>query len=87
MECFCGNKHPKDNSEVNESRCDTICPGDSHSKCGGYLAMNIYQTGVIPFGANLSTVDDARKAEVSKNPVRIVYLVSPNFMLCMKGQI
>ena len=82
MECFCGNKHPKDNSEVDESRCDTICPGDSHSMCGGYLTMNIYQTGVIPFGANLSNVDDARKAEV-----RIVYLVSPNLMLCQGTKI
>ena len=82
MECFCGNKHPKDNSEVDESRCDTICPGDSHSKCGGYLTMNIYQTGVIPLRVNLSDVDDARKAEV-----RIVYLVSPNLMLCQGTKI
>ena len=76
VECFCGNERPLENSNVEESRCNKFCPGNSDAKCGGYLTMNVYQTGVIPFKAEPARDDEDSKAEALRNPVRIVYLVS-----------
>ena len=75
MECFCGNERPSVNSDVDASKCNKFCPGDSEAKCGGYLTMNVYQTGVIPFKSEPARDDEVSKAEALRNPVRIVYLV------------
>ena len=50
--------------------------GNLDSRCGGYLTMNVYQTGVIPFKSKPARDDEDSRAEALKNPVRIVYLVS-----------
>ena len=75
VECFCGNERPSVNSDVDASKCNKFCPGDSDAKCGGYLTMNVYQTGVIPFKSEPARDDEVSKAEALRNPVQIVYLV------------
>ena len=47
-ECFCGNKRPDEDKLLDESKCNMTCPGDEKQFCGGYLTMNVYQTGYIP---------------------------------------
>ena len=76
VECFCGNERPSERFHIVGSKCDKFCPGDSDSKCGGYLTMNVYQTGVIPFKSAPARDDEESKTEALRNPVRIVYLVS-----------
>ena len=51
-ECFCGERSLSElnnNYKVSEDKCDKKCPADSTMTCGGYLTMNLYQTGLVPF--------------------------------------
>ena len=75
MECFCGNERPSERYRIVDSKCNKFCPGDSDAKCGGYLTMNVYQTGVIPFKSEPARDDEESKAQALRDPVRIVYLV------------
>lgn len=45
-ECFCGNEEPPLDSKLPDSSCNMKCPAEPKSACGGYYAMNIYETGI-----------------------------------------
>lgn len=45
-ECFCGSNAPADSTKLPDSTCNMKCSGDPHEICGGYYAMNIYETGI-----------------------------------------
>lgn len=45
-ECFCGADPPTDAAKLADSSCNMKCSGDQHEICGGYYAMNIYETGI-----------------------------------------
>lgn len=44
-ECWCSGTMAKKRSQMNDAKCNHTCPGDTSSRCGGYLAVNIYHTG------------------------------------------
>lgn len=45
-ECFCGVDAPPDASKIAEHNCNMQCSGQPQQLCGGYYAMNIYETGI-----------------------------------------
>lgn len=45
-ECFCGNDTPPLDNKLPDSSCNMKCPADPRLACGGYYAMNIYETGI-----------------------------------------
>lgn len=45
-ECFCGHDEPSIDSKLPDSSCNMKCPAEPKSACGGYYAMNIYETGI-----------------------------------------
>lgn len=45
-ECFCGADAPPEAAKLPDSSCNMKCSGDQHEICGGYYAMNIYETGI-----------------------------------------
>ena len=45
FECFCGNTRPPPSSALEQIKCGTPCPGAQDSSCGGYLAVDVYETG------------------------------------------
>lgn len=45
-ECFCGADLPPDAVKLPDSSCNMKCSGNLHEVCGGYYAMNIYETGI-----------------------------------------
>ena len=73
VECFCGNKLPGDQHLLPEERCDTQCPGQEDANCGGYLTMNLYETGFSPLQpSKLGAVTGAEGRE----KVKVVYLLT-----------
>lgn len=76
VECFCGNVLPLD-KQIDDSRCDQICPGNEQMKCGGYLTMDVYLTGLkplLPPKTGLETVHD----EDRSYQVGVVFLLTLN---------
>ncbi|XP_042203062.1 xylosyltransferase oxt-like [Homarus americanus] len=74
-ECFCGNEEIPLQMKVADSLCNMPCTGDSHLKCGDYLHINIYQTGLAKY------VPQALKGPSSAGrniPVRIVFILTVN---------
>ncbi|KAK8750509.1 hypothetical protein OTU49_014874, partial [Cherax quadricarinatus] len=60
---------------VAESMCNMPCSGDPHLKCGDYLHINIYQTGLAKY------VPSALKGHSSAGnnaPVRIAFILTVN---------
>jgi len=45
-ECFCGFDTPPRAAKIPDSSCNTKCLGNAKEICGGYYAMNIYETGI-----------------------------------------
>lgn len=51
-ECFCGNAEPPAAAKLNatadadSNECNYPCVGDADQMCGGYFAMNVYETGI-----------------------------------------
>lgn len=45
-ECFCGNNEPNRALRLPDPNCNMKCPGDPKEACGGYFAINIYETGI-----------------------------------------
>lgn len=45
-ECFCGTDVPPDSAKLSDSTCNMKCSGSVQEVCGGYFAMNIYETGI-----------------------------------------
>jgi len=72
-ECFCGNTQPQPSSALDQSKCGTPCPGDEDTTCGGYLAMDVYHTGLKHF---VPPKLGAVHAEDPHPPVKVVYLLT-----------
>nr|CAH7713300.1 unnamed protein product [Callosobruchus chinensis] len=74
-ECFCGTEEPPLSSKIPDSSCNSKCPGDPHSTCGGYYAINIFQTGISKFVAQIASTEGNN---VTVKPVKIVFLLTLN---------
>jgi len=73
MECFCGNSRPEPSSALENSKCSMKCPGSKDATCGGYLAVDVYETGLKPL------VPSKLGSEISLSPqppVKLVYLLT-----------
>jgi len=70
VECFCGNEVPVQSS-IPDKMCDMPCPGNRNSTCGGYLALDLYRTG-------LQTLVPSKlgSSEASTSRVKVVFLLS-----------
>uniref|UniRef100_A0A182LRE1 protein xylosyltransferase n=1 Tax=Anopheles culicifacies TaxID=139723 RepID=A0A182LRE1_9DIPT len=73
-ECFCGDELPKASAKLPDSSCNIKCPGDPKQACGGYFAINVYETGIRKFAAQ-STEAVPRQADET---VRIAFLLTLN---------
>lgn len=73
VECFCGNSAPPPPTKLQDTACSKPCPGDPNLTCGGYLSMDVYQTG-------LELVSPPKVAPVvaSSAPVGVVFLLTVN---------
>lgn len=45
-ECFCGNEDLPLQMKASDKMCGMACTGDPKLKCGDYLYVSIYQTGL-----------------------------------------
>lgn len=80
-ECFCSKERPAANLTLPSRYCDMVCPADENELCGGYLAMDVFSTG-------LPTVGEVTKREIlwplalasakTLKPARIAFLLSVN---------
>ncbi|XP_069970502.1 xylosyltransferase oxt [Penaeus vannamei] len=73
-ECFCGNEELPVKLKAAESFCNMPCSGDERLKCGDYLHMNVYQTGLAKY------VPVALKGPSTANDsaVRIAFILTIN---------
>ncbi len=75
VECFCHDQEPPDKRKVTKDgkrKCDRECPTDASQRCGGYLAMNVYHTGLVPHPADLGPSEESDP----EKPVSIAYLLT-----------
>lgn len=72
-ECFCGNDELPENDNVSDGDCSMDCVGDSRIKCGGYLRISIYQTGLAKY-----VPKPLKKPGFGSRPARIVYILTVN---------
>ncbi|XP_014216073.1 xylosyltransferase oxt [Copidosoma floridanum] len=76
MECFCGKEKPSKINLLSDSSCNMKCPGDPKQRCGGYLTINVFSTGIKRFKSHEA------KNSSSKNTldesIRIAYLLTVN---------
>ncbi|XP_059620080.1 xylosyltransferase oxt [Phlebotomus argentipes] len=73
-ECFCGNDEPPANAKLPDPSCNMKCPGDAKEACGGYFAVNIYETGIRKFAAQVAELIP----KSGKPRVRIAFLLTLN---------
>lgn len=75
VECFCGNETPEPGRKASggEKECDKVCPGNPSQKCGGYLTMNVYQTGRFQV---IQSKEQKESESSTTSPARIVYLLT-----------
>lgn len=45
-ECFCGFDAPPSSAKLPDSSCNMKCLGNAKEICGGFYAMNVYETGI-----------------------------------------
>ncbi|XP_011505061.1 PREDICTED: xylosyltransferase oxt [Ceratosolen solmsi marchali] len=76
LECFCGKEEPSKANQLPDSSCNMQCPGDSKQSCGGYLAMNVFSTGIQRFKPQEARNSSLKSAD--KTPVKIAYLLTVN---------
>lgn len=71
VECFCGSSAPPPPTKLQDTACSKPCPGDPSSTCGGYLSMDVYQTG-------LELITPPKVVPVSDSPasVGVVFLLT-----------
>ncbi|XP_020814451.1 xylosyltransferase oxt [Drosophila serrata] len=74
-ECFCGFDTPPRAAKLPDSSCNTKCLGNPKEICGGFYAMNIYETGIAKFTAQLAATTTP-PAGVKR--VRIAFLLTLN---------
>lgn len=46
VECFCGMEEPSQLKRLPDSSCNMKCSGNPKHSCGGYLAINVFWTGI-----------------------------------------
>uniref|UniRef100_A0A1L8E2J2 protein xylosyltransferase n=1 Tax=Nyssomyia neivai TaxID=330878 RepID=A0A1L8E2J2_9DIPT len=73
-ECFCGNDEPPAAAKLPDPSCNMKCPGDAKEACGGYFAVNIYETGIQKFTAKTAQLIP-KSGDVK---VRIAFLLTLN---------
>ena len=81
VECFCGNTKPPASKELGEDKCDMPCPGEEGESCGGYLTMDVFQTGLKPLvpsklGRGPWPITGNEENVDGQPPVKIVYLLT-----------
>eukprot|EP00090_Calanus_glacialis_P003355 TRINITY_DN12484_c0_g1_i5.p1 TRINITY_DN12484_c0_g1~~TRINITY_DN12484_c0_g1_i5.p1 ORF type:complete len:892 (-),score=268.22 TRINITY_DN12484_c0_g1_i5:184-2859(-) len=81
FECFCGNTPPPPSSALEQSKCGTPCPGSQDSSCGGYLAVDVFETGLTPLappklGLEHKFFTGAVHPVSPQPPVKLVYLLT-----------
>ena len=69
VECYCGDSI-EDRMRISEGRCNMTCSGDSSKRCGGSLALNVYETK-LDRQLNLTRTSAAD----GNNKIRIAYLL------------
>lgn len=73
LECFCGNAQPQASLLLDPGKCDLPCPGGGPATCGGYLTMDITETGLVPY---LPSKLGQEGQSQDQAPVRLVYLLT-----------
>ncbi|EDW78740.1 oxt [Drosophila willistoni] len=73
-ECFCGFDTPPSASKLPDSSCNIKCLGNAKEICGGFYAMNVYETGIAKFTAQLA----ATSSPTGESRVRIAFLLTLN---------
>ncbi|BFF99022.1 xylosyltransferase oxt [Drosophila madeirensis] len=73
-ECFCGFDPPPKAAKLPDSSCNIKCLGNAKEICGGFYAMNIYETGISKFTAQLA----ASTPPTGAKRVRIAFLLTIN---------
>ncbi|EDW33154.1 oxt [Drosophila persimilis] len=73
-ECFCGFDTPPKAAKLPDSSCNIKCLGNAREICGGFYAMNIYETGIAKFTAQLA----ASTPPTGAKRVRIAFLLTIN---------
>lgn len=76
-ECFCGFDAPPSSAKLPDSSCNMKCVGNAKEICGGFYAMNVYETGIAKFTAQLAASSPAPE-EQQHQPVRIAFLLTLN---------
>ncbi|KAK6630884.1 hypothetical protein RUM44_003054 [Polyplax serrata] len=71
-ECFCGVEEPPIKARLPDSSCNKKCPTDPSFTCGGYLTINIYETGIKKFTPQVPNTEVAE----NEPPVRITFLLT-----------
>ena len=74
--CFCSNSLPNSSLPLDKSECvhvNMTCPGDNESSCGGHLAMDVYETGLLPVVPPKSGVVETG---TNRTSVKVVYLLT-----------
>ncbi|XP_067140473.1 xylosyltransferase oxt-like isoform X1 [Centruroides vittatus] len=78
VECFCGNNVPSKEFKTHANKCNMACPKEPQMRCGGYLTMNIYRTGLPkPIKHEPKSINSI-KAMAETDTVRIVFLLTIN---------
>ncbi|XP_075164443.1 xylosyltransferase oxt [Haematobia irritans] len=75
-ECFCGPDMPVESSKLPDSSCNMKCSGDQHEICGGYFVMNIYETGISKFSAQVAAT--GVKSNIPEDGIKIAFLLTLN---------
>ncbi|XP_030372520.1 xylosyltransferase oxt [Scaptodrosophila lebanonensis] len=73
-ECFCGFDAPPTATKLPDSSCNNKCLANAKEICGGYFAMNVYETGIAKFTAQVAASTAAPDVE----RVRIAFLLTLN---------
>ncbi|EEB12514.1 Xylosyltransferase oxt, putative [Pediculus humanus corporis] len=71
-ECFCGVDEPSSKARLPDSSCNMKCPTDPKLACGGYLTMNIYETGIKKFIPQVPSTE----VTTTEPRVRITFLLT-----------
>ncbi|XP_030570875.1 xylosyltransferase oxt [Drosophila novamexicana] len=74
-ECFCGFDTPPSSAKLPDSSCNMKCLGNAKEICGGFFAMNVYETGIAKFTPQLAASSPAPGEE---QRVRIAFLLTLN---------
>ncbi|KAJ0117375.1 hypothetical protein N8I77_006738 [Diaporthe amygdali] len=66
-QCYCGNEYPPKDTVVDDSKCDTPCPGYGLQACGGIDFYTVYNTGIM-LSVSYSADNDTSSASGTATP-------------------